>query len=309
MSAGDGAFEIVSIFPPGSNKGGKIFVRSPVRSLVADSENVATAGFGAVHAADHITFHDTAAHAIAGTNLVVLSAVGSGVSQLVEQEPLVIHTEQGFRVTFPVAAITGMPELNFGSLVTLFGGVTFEIFRKNSTPWSTDYSLFTVDYAPYSYVGPDKTLILTKQYNPSWGAVAPFDAFETRGPISVRFNLGLSPFESDQQGVLSRLITGLSVSISCQPYGISHAQLAQYLDLQGASTGRGARRTMNDFMVAAADNTAFGRFYNASLKAAPQQFDATNPLAGTLEWETARMFKVDGTPHPIFAVATTAPGV
>jgi hypothetical protein len=54
------------------------------------------------------------------------------------------------------------------------------------------------------------------------------------------------------------------------------------------------------------DDTVYARFYNAALRASPEQFDATNPRAGTLEWETARKFYGSGAVHPVFALGQEA---
>lgn len=257
--------------------------------------------------ADHLTFHTTQADAVAGTNAIALGSAGTGVSQMVEQEPLVIHTQQGNKVTFPVGAVTAMPELNFSALATLFGPVTFEFYRKNGVAWSEEDSLFSVSYEPINLIGPDRTKIPTKEYRLQWGNVAPFADFQTRGPLAVRFNLGTAPYETDQRGILSKKITGLTATITGQPSGMSEAQLAKYLDLQGAGTGRGVARTMQDFIITAVDGSVHARIYNAALQAAPQQFDATNPRAGTLEWGTARRFFQSGLVHPVFAIGTQPP--
>ena len=257
--------------------------------------------------ANHISLHLTEADAIALTSPVAPVSQGTGVSQMVEQEPLVIHTQMGNRITFPVAAVTAMPDLIFSAIATLYGAITFECFRTNNDDWSVTNSLFTVDFAAYSYAGPNKDIILTKEYSLAWGAVSPFSNFQTRGPVTARLALGLAPYETDQCGILSRKITALTATISGQPTGMSEAQLSAYLDLQGAGTGRGVERTTNDFVITAADGSVNARFYNAALRAAPQQFDATNPRAGTLEWETARKFYGSGAVHPVFDIGVSAP--
>ena len=257
--------------------------------------------------ANHISFHDTAAHAVANTNLVVLGTQGTSVSQLVEQQPLIVHTLQGNRVTFPVAAVTGMPELRFSAIETLMGGITFECFRKNGAAWSDVGSLFTVDYAPYSYAGPNPALIKTEAYTCQWGLVSPFNSFTTRGPVNARFNLGLAPYETDSLGLLSRKITSLTTTITGSPAGMSEDQLSEFLDLQGVGSGRGVERTAADFLISGAGLDVYARFFNAALRDVPEQFDPTQPRAGQLTWETSRRFKNDGTPEAVFGIGVTAP--
>ena len=255
----------------------------------------------------HISFHTTLADAIANTNLIALGTQGTGVSQLVEQEPLIVHTLQGNRITFPVAAVTGMPEMRFSAIETLMGGITFECFRKNSASWADVGSLFTVDYAPYSYTGPVAALVKTEAYTCQWGLVSPFNSFTSRGPVNARFNLGLAPYETDALGILSRKITSLTVAITASPAGMSEDQLSSYLDLQGVGSGRGVERTENDFLISGAGSDVYARFFNAALRDTPEQFDPTQPRAGQLSWETSRRFKNDGTPEAVFGIGVTAP--
>jgi hypothetical protein len=66
-------------------------------------------------------------------------------------------------------------------------------------------------------------------------------------------------------------------------------------------------RTINDFVIAAVNNSVNARFYGAALRNAPQQFDATNPRAGSFEWETSRNFYGSGGIHPVFAISAEAP--
>jgi hypothetical protein len=257
--------------------------------------------------ADHVSFHLTQADAIANTSLVALGSAGTEVSQLVEQEPLVVHTLQGNRVTFPVAAVSGMPEIQFSALETIMGGLTIECFRTNNASWSDVDSLYAVDYASYSYPGPDKSKIKTQGYTCAWGAVAPFDSFYCRGPVRARFNLGLSPYETDNLGILSRKITSLTATISGVPAGMSEEQLALYLDQQGAGAGRGVERTANDFVISGADAAVFARFYDAALTDVPEQFDATGPRSGQLTWQTSRKFTGAGVVRPVFDIGVSAP--
>jgi len=269
--------------------------------------DAATLYYVGVPDADHITLHATSADAIAGTSPIALTAAGAGVSSLVEQEPLVVHTFTNNQITFPVAAVVGMPSLEFSATATLFDTVTFECFRKNNAAWSDANSLYSVAFVPYAPSGPDPTLVKQQSYTAQWGAVAPFSSFTARGSIKVRFNLGLAATETDAVGIVSRKITSLTAAITCSPAGMSEDQLVTYLDLQGVGAARGAERTKNDFIVSGANGDVFARFYDAALRDVPEQFDATNPRAGELSWETSRKITA-GVVKPVFAVGVTLPG-
>jgi hypothetical protein len=137
--------------------------------------------------------------------------------------------------------------------------------------------------------------------------VAPFSSFVSHAPVKVQFNLGLAPYESDELGLLSEIITGLTARISASPLGMTEDQLATYLDIQGAGAARGAERTKNDFIISGAGADVFARFYDAALTDVPQQFDPSNPRAGELVWQTSRKIAA-GVVKPVFALGVTLPG-
>jgi hypothetical protein len=233
-----------------------------------------------------ITLHATEAAAIAGTSKIDMATAGSGDHVLIEQEPLIIHTYQNRRITFHNAALITMPPLNFSARETLFGSAVFEAFRLNDQPWATANSLFTVDKAVLVDSVPDKTQIPTQEYTLGWGT-APWDNFQTRGPLTMTPELTTTEIETDQRGTLGRKISGISVSASGVPSGISEAELLAVLSMQGGSVARGVSRARADLTVAGTG--VYATLKNAAARVLPQNFSQADPRAGALEWVGSRV--------------------
>jgi hypothetical protein len=233
-----------------------------------------------------ITLHASEAAAIAGTGKIDIATAGTGDHVLIEQEPLIIHTYQNRRITFHNAALITMPPLNFSARETIFGSVVFEAFRRNDRAWSAANSLFTVDKAVLVDSVPDKTQIPTQEYTLGWGA-APWNAFQTRGPLTMTPELTTTEIETDQRGTLGRKISNLTVSASGVPSGISEAELLAVLNMQGGSVARGVSRTRADLTVAGVG--VYATLKNAAARVLPQNFSQTDPRAGALEWVGSRV--------------------
>jgi hypothetical protein len=245
------------------------------------------------------TLHDTEAHAIAGTNQVDLTDVGTGNHFLIEQEPLEIWTTMNRKVTFPNAAIVVMPPLQFSPIQTLLGSVSIEAFRTNNAAWSDANSLYTVTKEVLNVTPPDPATIPTQPYTYAFGA-APWDNFEMRAPFSFTPALKLEPVSSDGRGIESRKISGISVTGRGVPHGFSEQQLLDLMKIQGAGAGRGVSRVRANLDISGTG--AFARIYNAAARVVPQRFSTTDPRAGEVEFISAR------SPNsPAFYVGTTAP--
>lgn len=254
--------------------------------------------------ADTLTVHPTAGDAAGNTNAVDITALGSGETNVVEQEPLIIQTLDGRVITFHVAAVTQMPDLTLASTESLFGAVTFEVFRKNGTPASTPASRYTITNEAFADTTFDPVNILTQPYTASWGAVAPWDSFSSKNGFRLSFETGLESIEDDACGIIGRRLTGVQASITGQPTNVNEAAAMEKLLLQGAGAGRGRRLIGDDFNLTGTG--VYVRIYGASLTSAPQVFSSRADRAGEFTWGSARKFTA-GVPGPVFYVGTAAP--
>lgn len=261
----------------------------------------ATLYYLSANAAGLRTVHATSAAAIAGTSPIDITASGTGLISFVEQWPLVIHGNDGQRVTIHNAAVTKMPALNFKSTETLFGNCEIEGFVKNGVAWSTAASLYTIDTAHWSDTGFDASDILTQPYLLTWGA-APWAGISSKNGISIDFSLDLAAVEDDASGVISRRIKAVSATAKAQPMGPDLSALMTALLLQGAGATRG--RSLGGTNLDIAGDGVFVRLYGAALTGGPAQWATASDRIGDLTWQATRL---GGATTPLFLLANAAP--
>ncbi len=247
------------------------------------------------------TLHTTEAAAIAGTGAIDLTTAGTGDFFLIEQEELVIHTYQNRKITFHNGALVQMPPLVHSATQSIIGQATFGAFRKNRVAASAENSLYTITKELLVDTPPDAADIPTLQYTAEWeGVGGPWEAFQSRGPITVTPQLTTAPVGNDPLGDLSLEITGVSVAATAQPDNFSERALLDVLKMQGAGARRGASRVRGDLIVAGTG--VHTTVYGAGVTTAPQSFATGSPRAGEVQWISAR------TPGaPAFRVAAAAP--
>lgn len=261
----------------------------------------ATLCYLGANAAGLRTVHATSAAAIAGTSPIDITSEGTGTISFIEQWPLVIHGNDGQRITIHNAAVTKMPSLNLKSTETLFGEVEIEGFVKNGVPWSTADSLFAIDTAAWSDSGFDAADILTQPYLLTWGA-APWAGISTKNGISIDFTLDLAAVEDDASGVITRRIQKVGANAKAQPMGPDLAALMTALLLQGAGATRG--RSLGGTNLDIAGDGVFVRLYAAALTGGPAQWATASDRIGDLTWSATRL---GGASNPLFLLANAAP--
>jgi hypothetical protein len=247
------------------------------------------------------TVHATSSAAIAGTSPIDITSAGTGTISFVEQWPLVIHGNDGQRVTIHNAAVTKMPSLNLKSTETLFGDCEIEGFVKNGVAWSTAASLYSIDTATWSDSGFDAADILTQPYTLTWGS-APWAGISTKNGVSIDFALDLAAVEDDASGVITRRIQRVGATAKAQPMGPDLAALMTALMLQGSGATRG--RSLGGTNLDLAGDGVFVRLYAAALTGGPAQWATASDRIGDLTWTATRL---GGSSSPLFLLATAAP--
>lgn len=254
--------------------------------------------------ADNISVHTSEADALAGTSPIAMSALGSGATRVIEQEPLLIQTVDGTLITFHVAAVTQMPDFLGGATQTPLGAVTFEIFRKNGIAASTADSRYAITSSVFAGDPAfDPSQIVTQPYTASWGS-APWDSFSSKNGFRVSFPTTLSPIEDDACGIIGRRLSSVRAEVRGQPTNVDEAAALTALKLQGAGAGRGRRLTGTDLNLVGTG--IYVRVYGAILTGAPQTFSSQLDRAGEFSWTNTRTF-TGGVPGPVFYVGATAP--
>lgn len=255
---------------------------------------------------DTISIHTSASDATGDTSRVAITDNASGEFTVIEQEPLVIHTLTGRKLTFFVAAVTQMPDFIGSATQTAIGAVTFEAFRKNGVAASDPAARYAIEDEPLdlSEEGFDPADIVTQPYTGAWGNDAPWDEFSTKTGFLCTFPMTLTPIEDDACGVIGRRLTSVSAEVRAQPTNANETALLAALKLQGTGAGRGRRISGNDLIITGTG--VYVRVYGAALRSAPQIFSSQQDRAGELVWASSRTF-TNGAPGPVFYVGTEAP--
>jgi hypothetical protein len=258
------------------------------------------------YSGDAVTFHTNHADALVGTNPIACSG-GTGTNRLVVNNPLTIQTFAGKLLTFPNAAVTKMPEIIGSAIETLLGEVEFDAFLVDAQMPSGTASLYTLVDSPYlgdtSFVPAN---VLTQPIVLDWGAVAPWNAFQTKSGIRVDAAITLEDVDIDSLGTVTKRFAGLVVTARGQPVGISEKDVLDKLMLQGAGAAIGRSLTATSDNLNLSATGFYVRLYGAALRGGPLQFSSRNDRVGELTWVATRTF-TGGVPNPLFAVFATNP--
>lgn len=226
------------------------------------------------------TLHSTEAAAIAGTGAIDLTDDGTGDQYMIEQEPIIIDAiSANRRITFHNGALSVMPPLIMSAIQTILGPATFVAFVKNDVDPTTANSLYTVEKVALTDTPPVKTDIPTQAYSCAFGA-SPWDAFKSRGPVTITPTMGLDPVSTDDRGTVGMRISSMAVGATLTPQGFTEAQMLDLLGLQGAGSGRGATKIRGDLVVSGTG--VHVTMYNGAPRQLPQTFSTTGPRAGEL---------------------------
>lgn len=277
---------------------------SVVGGTIIPGITAGTLYYAHVLTANTFSVHTSEADALANTAAVALSSLGTGDTQVVEQEPLIIHTLAGKLITFHVAAVTAMPDFLGSAVQTPLGSVNFEVFRKNGVAVSTADSRYSVTTSAFAFDNSfDPAQIVTQPYAASWGA-SPWDAFSSKTGFRASFPVSLTPIEDDACGIIGRRLSSVSAEVRGQPTNVGEADALAALKLQDTGAGRGRRIVGSDLTLVGTG--VYVRVYGASLVAAPLGFGSQIDRAGEFAWRNARTF-TSGQPGPVFFVGTAAP--
>lgn len=232
--------------------------------------------------------------------------VGSSVLGAADKN-LIIHTLAGKIYTFPCAAITKMPDVTLSATKPLLGACTFTAFRKYNTAWTAASSLVTITSGALADTTFDPAKVITQPYTCAW--TAPMAAFETQEGLTIAFDLGLDPVETDSYGVLDMTIRSLGVMARCVPLGgdVTEASLLSAMKLQDTGNARGRSLLAGgaDFIATGVvDSTVVATVKNAAIKQAGYRFGNTVLRVGEVGFVGNRSFP-SGVPSMVFALAST----
>lgn len=154
--------------------------------------------------------------------------------------PLVCESlVDGRKLTWPVSAISKMPDLHVTTTKTAIGQAEF--ICLGTTPWSGANSLAAYTAGTGA---PTITDFTGSQGIPTNGAAitwinAGLTAFETLDGVLFQFPMKTKPIIVDNHGTVDMLFDGVDATASFSPAGVTETVLLSSLVQQGTSAGRG----------------------------------------------------------------------
>jgi hypothetical protein len=260
--------------------------------------------------ADTFKLYTTRASAVTNdgvTNLVAITSAGSGSLSFVQNEPLVVHSFAGKKLTLHNAAITSMPELTLSAIATIFGQAEFSAFLPNGDVFSNAASLYTLADEAFTEGDYAQSDIITVPYTVAWGSSAPWSAMEPKEAIRIGWGLTLTPQTTDAYGIVSYRVAQIAPSVRFTPMNVSEDDVSTKMALQGSGAARGQRLGGGDELnIYGPSSSPYLRFYQARLVAGPFSYKGGDELQEEFTWEATRKFTT-GTPSAWFYVGTAAP--
>lgn len=236
-----------------------------------------------------------------GTALVGSSIFGS-------DKTLTINCQDGKQLIFSAAAVTKSPSLILSATKTMIGSVTFTCIGKENTAWSVANSFVAIsEGASFPASTLDPAVIWTAPWTAVWGALgAPWDNIQTVDGWTIDFNLSVTPFEVDKDGIIDYTLDKLDVTAKCKPVAVKESDIVTAMQIQGTSAARGRSLQAvsgGSNLVFSSSGAAAGlTVYSAAPRKAPFLFGSVVNRVGELEFVAARKLS-GGVMQPLFAIA------
>ena len=198
--------------------------------------------------------------------------------------PCDIHSLAGTKVTFVNTAVTKLPEIYLSPVKTAFGGVELTaLLGKNKEPGDAD-AFYKVAAATYSAGNPSPDGIVGVHYNATYGSITIND---TSDGWTVVPTIELAAVQTDKLGTIDYTLSGVTVTASCKPYGLTESQILSALNISGArgSSMRGA----SDLVITGTGGLTV-TLKNASLTSAPLEWGTAADRVGKLQFTAHRSF-------------------
>lgn len=223
-----------------------------------------------------------------------------------------IFTESGKSFVLHNAAVTKMPDLVLSHKATLFGELGITGLLRNSTNPHAANAYYTYTGSGASYPGDanfDPASIKTLGYVGGWGS-APWNEFYTEEGFKVAFNSSFENVQVDGHGTVDMRLSGLSVTVTATPVGLTPSAVLDALQYQGVGNELGASSVAGadlEIVNQVGASQMYFSLSNPTLTQAPVRFGAKVRGIGELQWQAARTMTA-GSPNPLFYVGASALG-
>jgi hypothetical protein len=219
--------------------------------------------------------------------------------------PLVIHTFAGRKFTVHNAALTSMPNLSTGVATTLTEDMEFTGLLVNEADPSDVNSYYTD--AAVAYDGNtdfDTADIITPVMSSAWGAVTPWDSFNTQEGWNVSFDLSLSPVLVDGLGTVDMILQELQVTATAIPVGPTVDDLLAAQGINATALGSSVQASSEDLIISGTGLHI--EIYNAALVESEVMHSSEEKALGSSDWIATRTITAC-VADPLFYIGTTAP--
>ncbi len=212
-------------------------------------------------------------------------------------QPLVVASRAGQKVTFYAAAVTKFPDLNLSPIKTAFGSVEWTALLANGKLPTDANSFYAVSAATYADGEPPRDGLTGYHYAGTFGALSIPDTVDG---WTVSIDAQLDPVTTDSQGTIDYTLGGVNVTARCTPLGLTESQILAALP---ALSGRGASLAGANDLVIAATGGLTVTLKKAALVTGPLQWGTTTLRAGELGFTA----NIDPSTGKLFEVAYTDP--
>ncbi|MCX6994136.1 MAG: hypothetical protein NT011_13480 [Kiritimatiellaeota bacterium] len=236
-----------------------------------------------------------------------LSDVGKKIFPAVDL-PLVIHSIDGTKYTFARAAMIKMPSLKLAATDTFFGSMSFLCLRKSAADPAAADSFLKVEAAAFTDATFDETKIASPGYTAAYGTT-PYDVIESLDGFTIDIGMDIIRDYVDRFGCVSARLKSLSASAKFTPAGLTEAQWATLVALDGASTflpGQSHGKAGTDLVITGGTTpmAVSCTIHKCGISGSGLNFGEKARL-GELEFAPAKATWTAGVPNPLwtFAVA------
>lgn len=135
----------------------------------------------------------------------------------------------------------------------------------------------------------------------------PWAKFQAREGIKVAFALQLTEDTADAIGHYDTIFSGLSVTATGLPQGVTDVAALAAAAIQGPGSVRGTKLSAGGHNLDIYADDVFFRLYKANVRKSSAIFGATKQRVGDLEWVAARSIGGGGVLNPLFYIGAAAP--
>ena len=228
--------------------------------------------------------------------------IGSSIFGAADKN-VVVQSLAGQQMTFKAGAVTGMPDIILSAGKPAIGQVTMQCVGADNTAWSDSAKRAAVAAVAFSDTSFDPTDIKTAAFSSAWGAVSPWDDFQTQEGWVISFEVSLDDVRTDTDGLVDKTLGNIGVMAKCVPVGISETQLLALLKIQDTGIARGVSLSgnSNDLVIDGGAGNPKVTINQASPKEGPFRWGRTVLRAGEIGFVATHEF-VTGARQALFAV-------